>query len=340
MRIRWRNLELPNRVTVNPDTYSSEFGEFFIEPFERGYGHTIGNSLRRVLLSSLEGTAVTSLRIEGVSHEFTAIPGVMEDVTDLVLNFKSLLVDLQTDNVVEVKVDVNQKGEVMAKDLICPPDAEIVNPDLRLCTLSEDIPLKITAEVRKGRGYVTAEENEPEDRDPGVIYIDSIFSPVRRVNFKVENTRVGKLTNYDRLILKLWTDGTVTPDMALVETSKILRKHLNCLIHFTIPGMEVQGEIPVEEAEAPSPLDSELARKLGMSISELNLSVRASNCIESENIKTVGELVSKHENQLLSVRNFGKTTLREIQDKLSSLGLKLDMDVSEYLNNAVETPLI
>lgn len=333
MRIRWRNLELPNRVTVNKETYTSKYGEFHIEPFERGYGHTIGNSLRRVLLSSLEGTAVTSLKIEGVSHEFTAVPGVMEDVTDIVLNFKSLLVNLTTDDPVTVRIDVSRKGDVLAGDLICPPQAEVVNTDLKLCTLSEDVPLKIEASVCRGRGYVTSEEHEPEDREPGVIYTDSIFSPARRVNFKVENTRVGKLTNYDRLILNLWTDGTVSPDMALVEASKILRKHLNCLVHYPGPGMEVQGEVPIEEEEVPSPLDSELARKLGMAISELNLSVRASNCVESESIKSVGDLVGRDENQLLGVRNFGKTTLKEILDKLEALGLSLGMDVSEYMDS-------
>jgi DNA-directed RNA polymerase subunit alpha len=339
MRIRWRNLELPNRVTVNQDTYSGEFGEFTIEPFERGYGHTIGNSLRRVLLSSLEGTAVTSLKIEDVAHEFTAIPGVMEDVTDIVLNLKSLLVRLDTDETVRLALHRTGAGDVLAGELVGPPTAEVVNRDLKICTLSEDAPLKLRVEVRRGRGYVTAEENEPEDREPGVIYLDSIFSPVRRVSFKVENTRVGKLTNYDRLILNVWTDGTVTPDLALVEGSKILRKHLNCLVHYPGPGMEVQGELSAEEEERGAGIDAELMRKLSLPVSELNLSVRASNCVESESIRTVGELVARDENQLLGVRNFGKTTLKEIQDKLEALGLHLGMDVSEYLAR-IEVPSV
>jgi len=339
MRIRWRNLELPNRVTVNQETYSSEYGEFTIEPFERGYGHTIGNSLRRVLLSSLEGTAVTAIKVEGVSHEFTAIPGVYEDVTDIVLNFKSLLVDLEGNDPVSLTLDRSEKGDITAGDLGCPTGATVVNPALKICTLTEDVPLKMWAEVKKGRGYVTSEENEPEDREPGIIYIDSIFSPVRRVNFKVENTRVGKLTNYDRLILNIWTDGTVTPDMALVEASKILRKHLNCLVHYPGPGPEVQGEVPVEEEDVGAGLDQDLMKRLSMPISDLNLSVRASNCVESENIRTVGELVSRDENQLLGVRNFGKTTLKEIQDKLAALDLTLGMDVSEYLTR-MEAPSV
>ena len=331
MRIRWRNLELPNRVTVNQETYSSEFGEFKIGPFERGFGHTIGNSLRRVLLSSLEGTAVTALRIEDVSHEFTAIPGVVADVTDIILNLKSLLVGMEGDAPIEISLQRSTAGAVTAGEFTVPGGAEIVNPDLVICTLADDTPLKLTAEVRRGRGYVTAEENEPDDREPGVIYLDSIFSPVRRVSFRVENTRVGKLTNYDRLILNVWTDGTVTPDLALVEASKILRKHLNCLVHYPGPGTEVQGEVAVEEDDTGVGLDVELMKKLSMPIHELSLSVRASNCIESENIRTVGELVVRDENQLLGVRNFGKTTLKEIHDKLGALDLMLGMDVSEYL---------
>ncbi len=330
MRIRWRNLELPNRVTVNQETYGPEFGEFEIEPFERGYGHTIGNSLRRVLLSSLEGSAVTSLKIEGVSHEFSSIKGVMEDVSDIVLNFKQLLVKLDTEQPVKLKIEANTKGPVTGADVLCPPEAQVVNTDLKLCTLSEDVTLRIEAEARKGRGYVTADENEPEDPELDVIYIDSIFSPVRRVNFKVENTRVGKLTNYDRLLLNIWTDGTVAPDLALIEASKIMRKHLNCLVHYSGAGSEVEGEAPVETVE-PTGVDAELARKLAMPIADLNLSVRASNCVESENIRTVGELVVRDENQLLGVRNFGKTTLREIQDKLTSLDLSLGMNVGDYV---------
>ena len=331
MRIRWRNLELPNRVTVNQDTFTQTFGEFFIEPFERGYGHTIGNSLRRVLLSSLEGTAVTFMKVENVPHEFTVIPGVMEDVTDIVLNIKSLLIKLHTDRPVTLVLERNVKGDVTGADLRCPPEAEVVNQDLKICTMSEDVPLKMTLNVRKGRGYVAAEENEPEDREPGVVYVDSIFSPVRRVNFKVENTRVGKLTNYDRLILNIWTDGTASPDMALVEASKILRKHLNCLVHYSGQGIEVQGEVSVEEEDKTVGLDAELLQKLSMPVADLKLSVRASNCVESENIRTVGELVVRDENQLLSVRNFGKTTLKEIQDKLGAFELSLGMEVSEYL---------
>ncbi|MBN2490358.1 MAG: DNA-directed RNA polymerase subunit alpha [Planctomycetes bacterium] len=344
MRIRWRNLELPNRVTVDEDTYCGDFGEFTIEPFERGYGHTIGNSLRRVLLSSLEGTAATALKIESVPHEFTAMPRVVEDVTDIVLNLKSLLVRLPTDEPIRLTLERRAAGEVLAGDLHGPAFAEVVNSELRICTLSEDIPpkeapLKFWVEVRRGRGYVTAEENEPEDREPGVIYLDSIFSPVRRVSFRVENTRVGKLTNYDRLILSLWTDGTVAPELALVEGSKILRKHLNCLVQYPGPGTPVEGELSAVEEERPVRLDPELLRKLSMPIADLGLSVRASNCVESENIRTVGDLVARDESQLLAVRNFGKTSLKEILDKLEGLGLELGMDVSEYLAR-MEAPLL
>jgi DNA-directed RNA polymerase subunit alpha len=253
-----------------------------------------------------------------------------------VLNFKQLLVKLDTDQPVRLKIETSQKGDVTGADVLCPPEASIVNTGLKICTLSQDVPLRIEAEARKGRGYVTAEENEPEDRELDVIYIDSIFSPVRRVNFKVENTRVGKLTNYDRLLLNIWTDGTVSPDLALIEASKIMRKHLNCLVHYPGVGAAVEGDLPAETAE-PIGLDADLARRLGMPISDLNLSVRASNCIESENIRTIGELVVRDENQLLSVRNFGKTTLKEIQDKLVSLDLFLGMDVGDYLQNLETT---
>jgi DNA-directed RNA polymerase subunit alpha len=327
MRIRWRNLELPTRVIRDPEVSHEKYGRFLIEPFEGGFGHTVGNSLRRVLLSSLEGTAVVWLKIKGVAHEFSTIPGVYEDVTDIVLNVKNLLVRLPGDEPQRLRMKASKKGEIKAGDVEVPAGVEVVNPDLKLLTISEDkADVDLEMEVRKGRGYVTAEENDREDKELGVIPVDSIFSPVRRVNYRVENTRVGKLTNYDRLIMEIWTDGTITPEMGLVEASKILRKHLNPFIHYFDLGRELPPTQAKVEAAAPT-VDPELLEKLQRPISTLDLSVRASNCIESENMQTIGDLVGRSEEELLAIKNFGKTTLKEISKKLEELGLTLGMDV-------------
>jgi DNA-directed RNA polymerase subunit alpha len=328
MRIRWRNFELPSKVIPERETKTPTYCKFTIEPFEKGFGHTIGNGLRRVLLSSIEGYAVTQVKIDGVLHEFTTIPGVYEDVTDIILNIKGLLVRLEDNGPVTLKIELNRKGPVTAADIQCPPDAEIINGDHVIATLTDKIDFRVEMEARKGRGYVTAEENEKEEKEIGVIPMDSNFSPVKRVRYKVEATRVGKLTNYDKLILEIWTDQTVSPEMALVEASKIYRKHLNPFVNYTDTG----PDMPVDEDKlaAQANLNTEKQRLreiLNSPIEELDLSVRAKNCLDAENIATVRDLVSRTEADLLRMRNFGKTSLKEIKKKLQDLELSLGMDL-------------
>jgi DNA-directed RNA polymerase subunit alpha len=318
-------MELPSRVVPVSDTLTDMYGAFTIEPFERGYGRTIGNSLRRILLSSLEGAAVTSVSIKGAEHEFTTLPGVVEDVTDLILNIKQIVVKTHTDEPKTIVLRTSRKGPVVAGDIQTDATVEVVNEDLHLATLSDNVDFELEMTVRRGRGYVTAEENTPEERVIGVIPVDSVFSPVTRVNYRVENTRVGQRTNYDRLILEIWTNGTISPEMALVEASKIFRKHLNPFVHYFEIGREMQEE-QAPEAAAPSEADAALAGKLAMDVGQLQLSVRAANCLEAENIANVAQLVVRTEAEILKVRNFGKTSLKEVKAKLAEMGLSLGMD--------------
>jgi DNA-directed RNA polymerase subunit alpha len=329
MRIRWRNLEIPSRVLPMAEKATDSYGEFIAEPFERGFGVTVGNSLRRILLSSIEGTAVTSIRFQGVKHEFSTIPGVIEDVTEIVLNVKRLLVRLHTDKPKVLKLEVKRKGAVTAADLVGDSEAEVVNPDLHICTLSDSVPLALDLDVRRGRGYVSAEENQPEEPEIGTIYVDSVFTPVHRVKYWTENTRVGKRTNYDRLHLAIWTNGTILPENALVEASKILRKHLNPFVQFHEAGEEIEREKGADvEGQEEDQKHSEIVDKVNRPVADLDLSVRASNCLEAEGITTVRDLVSHTEAEMLEVRNFGKTSLKEVKKKLGDLGLELGMDLS------------
>jgi DNA-directed RNA polymerase subunit alpha len=330
MRIRWRNFELPSKVRLDADTASERYGKFFVEPFERGFGTTIGNGLRRVLLSSIEGSAVTSVKIEGVVHEFSSIPGVLEDVTHIILNIKKLRVRMHTDAPSTLRIDVSRKGEVTAGDIEADHNVEIVNPDLRLCVLTDEVRFACEIEVRKGRGYVTAEDNISEDAEVGLIPVDSIFSPVYRVKYAIENTRVGKYTNYDRLVLEIWTDGTVSPEMALVEASKIYRKHLNPFVQY----FELKEELAIEGGGLAPEGDETAKRReledlLSKPVDILDLSVRAKNCLDSENIRLMRELVVMNEPEILKVRNFGKTSLKEVKTKLSALGLSLGMPLED-----------
>ncbi len=330
MRIRWRNLELPTRVVA--EELTPTYGRFAAEPFERGFGTTVGNGLRRVLLSSIEGSAVTTVKIRGVRHEFTALPSMVEDITDVMLNIKKLLVRLHEGSHATLRIDRNTKGAVTGADIICDPGAEVINPELHLCTLVEDTEFVCEMTARKGRGYVSAEENSGTDEEIGVVPVDSIFSPVHRVRYRIENTRVGKLTNYDKLILEIWTDGTVSPDDALVEASKIFRKHLNPFVQYGFAGAELPAERAMPEVTLPEPVAAggeklQLRERLALPISDLDLSVRASNCLEQENIKTIGDLVRLSEVDLLTMKNFGKTSLREVKVKLANVGLSLEMDL-------------
>jgi DNA-directed RNA polymerase subunit alpha len=328
MRITWRGLELPTRVERDKKVASDRYGKFYIEPFERGFGTTIGNSLRRVLLSSLEGSAVTSIKIAGVNHEFSSINGVMEDVTDIVLNVKNLTVRLQGPGPKLMKVTANKAGTITGADIVADPAIEIIDKDKTIATLTKDVNFEMEMVVESGRGYLPASERlavaDRYEQEVGRIALDAVYSPVTRVRYITEDTRVGQKTNYDRLILEIWTNGTITPEMAMVEAAKILRKHINPFVQYSEVGTEtVGGEAAVEEAQPQ--VDKELEAKLNMPVQELELSVRASNCLESIKAETVRQLAKMTEAELLEIRSFGKTSLREVKRKLGDIGLSLGM---------------
>ena len=329
MRVTWRGLELPTRVERDAQVSTDKYGRFSIEPFERGFGTTIGNSLRRVLLSSLEGSTVTSIKIAGVGHEFTSIRGVVEDVTDIVLNVKSLVVRLRDNGPKTMKVSVAKAGPVRAADIAADPSVDLISKDTVLATLTEDVSFDMEMVVEKGRGYIPASERiaamDRFDQEIGRVYLDAAYSPVLRVRYTTENTRVGQKTNYDRLILEIWTDGTVSPEMALVEAAKILRKHINPFVQYSEVGQASVAGPVMDSTQEQQTVDEELNQKLAMPVQELELSVRASNCLESVNIETVGQLVRMTEADLLNIRSFGKTSLREIKRKLADIGLTLGM---------------
>ncbi len=343
MRIRWRNLELPTKVVADPATRTDTYAKFVAEPFERGFGVTVGNGLRRVLLSSIEGTAVTSVKIQGVKHEFSSLDGMKEDVTDVVLSLKRLRIRFHSDEPKVLTIEKRGPGQVTGADVKCGSDCEVVNKDLVIATLTTDRTFEAEIEVKKGRGYVTQEENAREEHEIGQIPLDAIFSPVQRVRYRTENTRVGKMTNYDRLVIELWTDGTVTPEMALVEAGKIYRKHLNPFIHFFDVGKELgtPGASPSAPAAAvatSAPVaggdgSDDLRRKLALPVSSLDLSVRAGNALEAEGIQTVGELVGRTEEQLLKLKNFGRTSIKEVEKKLQAMELSFGMDVASVLGS-------
>lgn len=328
MRIRWRGLELPNQVVRDEETSTDCFGRFTIEPFERGFGTTIGNSLRRILLSSLEGAAVTRVKIQGAPHEFTSLTGVLEDVTDIVLNIKGLAIRMEGEDPCIITVSRNSKGEVKAGDIETDANIEIINAEHHLVTLTEKVEFSAEMTVEKGRGWRASEDNLGVEADVEVFPIDSSFSPVTRVRYKAEDTRVGQRTNFDRLVMEVWTNGTIDPEDALVEAARILRKHLNPFVLYDETGADQVIEPMREAVSAETKIDSDLQAKLDLSITELELSVRANNCLESARIMTVGELARCTESELLRVRSFGKTSLREVRRKLAELGLSLGSDFS------------
>ncbi len=329
MRIRWRNFELPSKVQPDAESLTPEFGRFIVEPFERGFGHTIGNGLRRVLLSSIEGTAVTAVRIEGAEHEFASIEGVYEDVTEIILNIKKLRIRHPGNAPIVCRIAKSGKGPVTGADVTCEGDAEVVNPDHLLCTLTLDTDFTAELEVSKGRGYVPAEENRDDNQAIGTIPVDSIYSPVHRVRYAVEATRVGKFTNYDRLILEVWTDATISPEMALTEAAKIYRKHLNPFVMFDPDSGELPmaGSLERSEFNQQNREDDELRQMLDRPIADLELSVRARNCLDSANLMTLYDLVALSENEVMKLKNLGKTSLTEIKSRLSERGLSLGMQV-------------
>lgn len=321
MHIRWRGLELPSTVECERGSYTGMHGTFFAEPFERGFGATIGNSLRRILLSSLQGSAVTQIKIRGAQHEFTTVPGILEDVTDIVLNVKSLVVKKSTEETRVLTVEKSTAGPITGADVITDGDVEVINKDHVIATLTDDVPFFMEMVVENGRGYVPATEHSTTEHEIGVIPIDAVYSPVTRVRYDVEETRVGQKTNYDKLTIEIWTNGSVNPEMALVEAAKILRKHLNPFVQYQELGKHVHAP------DKGDGRDAVLEAKLSMRLTELRLSVRASNCLEAEHIQTVRDLVTRTEDQLLEFRNFGETTLHEVKDKLAELGLHLGMRV-------------
>jgi DNA-directed RNA polymerase subunit alpha len=308
------------------DSVSNEtYGRFIVEPFERGFGTSVGNSLRRILLSSLEGASVTTVKIAEAPHEFTTIPGILEDLTDIILNIKQIVVTSESDEVKTMRVSRSAIGEVRAGDIEADAALAIINPDQLICTLTAKSSFNLEMTVRKGRGYATADENRGPEQVTGVIPVDSVFSPVLRVRYKTEDTRVGQRTNYDRLVMEIWTRGTIAPEDALVEAAKILRKHLNPFVMHETLGEEITSVAPPAQDVAPQPVDTETQRKWNLPIAMLNLSVRATNCLESARIATLGALASKSESDLLRVRSFGKTSLREVRRKLAEQGLALGM---------------
>ncbi|NQT95739.1 MAG: DNA-directed RNA polymerase subunit alpha [Candidatus Omnitrophica bacterium] len=322
MGIAWRNFEMPKVLKPNDDTLTDTYGEFIAEPFERGYGMTLGNSMRRVLLSTVEGTAVTNIKIEGVEHEFASIPGVVEDVTQIILNIKRLVIRSHTSTPKPIFIKAQRKGKVTAKDIIADETLDIINPDLLIATLTKSTKLNIEMEIGRGRGYVPAERNKKESQTIGIIPIDSLFSPVTKVNFLVTDTRVGQITDYDKLILQIWTNGAVTPKEALLYASNVLQRHLDIFVNF--------GKLPedLELVEEPEE-DTEMIEKLKMPVSELELSVRSANCLEKAKIKTLGELVKKGESEMLKYRNFGKKSLTEIISVLEGMGISLGMKIKK-----------
>ncbi len=324
MHIRWRGLELPSLITSDPKTLSSTYGKFVAEPFERGFGATIGNGLRRILLSSLEGSAITQIKVQGAQHEFTTLPGVVEDMTDVVLNIKSLVVKNYTDSTKVVRIEKHTRGVVTGADVQTDDTVEVINKNHVVATLTDDVPFVIEMVIENGRGYVPATEHSPNVQEIGIIPIDAVYSPVVRVRYEIEETRVGQKTNYDKLMIEIWTNGSIHPEMALVESAKILRKHLNPFVQYSELGSRVHA---ASRAGQGMGSDAAIESKLNMSLAELKLSVRATNCLESENIHTVRDLVRRNEDQLLEVRNFGETTLNEVQEKLSEMGLRLGMRV-------------
>ena len=326
MAIRLGKFQLPNRLVRDEDSATDTYAKFTAEPFETGYGHTIGNSLRRVLLSSIEGAAISSVKIDGVQHEFQSIEGVVEDVTDIVLNLKKILVVAHKRETVKVTLDVTREGPVTAADIQTVSGVEIINPEQIICTLDKEQRFFAELEVSVGRGYVSGEDNKTEEQPIGVIAIDSLFSPVRLVKYVVENTRVGQMTDYDKLILEIWTDGRITPDDCLKRSAAILKHHLDVFDNVSEDAVEFESD----QAEV-SEEQNKLRKLLNMSVNEIELSVRAANCLNNANITTVGELAMKSEQEMLKYRNFGKKSLNEIKAKLEQLGLSLGMKIDERL---------
>src|SRR5438093_10186250 len=329
MPVRLGRFEMPKRLTKEESTATETYAKFVAEPFETGYGHTIGNSLRRVLLSSLEGAAITSVKIDGAMHEFTTIDGVVEDVTELVLNLKKILFRAHSREPQVLLLSANKEGEVTASDIQLNQNLELVNPKQLICTLDKKKKFEMELEVKVGRGFLPGDENKKPDQPIGVIAIDSLFSPVTRVRYAVEAARVGNRTDYDRLLLEVWTDGRITPDDALTQASAILAHHLDVFVGYDKNAVEFEEVVDKQDDEK-----NKMKKLLNMSVNEIELSVRAANCLNNANITTVGQLAMKTEAEMLKYRNFGKKSLNEIKEKLAALGLTLGMNIDASLLEA------
>ena len=322
--MKWKPLQMPKRIEFDEKTMTDRFGRFTFEPLERGFGVTIGNSLRRVLLSSLQGAAVTAVRIEGVLHEFTTIPGVFEDTTQVIMNLKKMRFKFNSEGPVKGHFERRGSGEVRAGDMNVDPSVAVLNPELHIATLGDEAELSIDVEIASGRGYVVAEQHPNVERPIGVTAVDSQFSPIERCNFIVENTRIGQRTDFDKLILEVWTDGSISPIDAVAHAAKVLKDHFTLFINFDEE--PVATEEPIEDEEI-----ARIRSLLEKSVEELELSVRSSNCLRAAEIKTLGQLVQKSEAEMLKYRNFGRKSLREIADVLQEMGLQFGMDVRPYL---------
>ncbi len=317
---------MPRQLKKEEESASDNYAKFLAEPFETGYGHTIGNSLRRVLLSSLEGASITSVKIDGAMHEFATVPGVVEDVTQIVLNLKQVLFTCDNHESQHLILNVNKDGAVTAGDIELNQHTGIVNPKQLICTLDKKRKFTMEMEVKVGRGFCPGDANKVEDQPIGVIPIDSIFSPVKRVRYSVEDARVGQRTDYDRLVLEVWTDGRLSPDDALTQASAILRHHLDVFVNYDEDAVQFEEVVDKQDEEKVK-----LKKLLNMSVNEIELSVRAANCLNNANITTVGQLAMKTESDMLKYRNFGKKSLNEIKDKLVQLGLGLGMSIDQSL---------
>jgi DNA-directed RNA polymerase subunit alpha len=320
MPVRLGRFEMPKRLVKEESTATETYAKFIAEPFETGYGHTVGNSLRRVLLSSLEGAAIASIKVDGAMHEFTTVDGVVEDVTDIILNLKKVLLKAHSREPQTLLLSVNKEGEVLASDIELNQNVELVNPKQHICTLDKKKKFEMELEVKVGRGFCPGDENKKPNQAIGVVAIDSLFSPVTRVRYAVENARVGQRTDYDRLLVEIWTDGRITPDDALTQASAILQHHLDVFVGYDKNAVEFEEVVDKQDEEK-----TKLKKLLGMSVNEIELSVRAANCLNNANITTVGQLAMKTEAEMLKYRNFGKKSLNEIKEKLQALGLTLGM---------------
>jgi DNA-directed RNA polymerase subunit alpha len=332
MPVRLGRFEMPKSLHKEESTRTDNYAKFIAEPFESGYGHTVGNSLRRVLLSSLEGAAITSVKISGANHEFQTLPNVVEDVVDIILNLKKVKFRAHDHEIRNLSISVNKEGAVTAGDIQDSSQCEVVNKDQLICTLDKKTKFEAELEVKVGRGFSTGDENKHPDQPIGVIAIDSIFSPVTRVKYAVEATRVGQRTDYDKLVLEIWTDGRINPEDALVQASSILRRHFEPFYGYDENAVEFTEEQPAQSQE-----NQKLKKLLNMSVNEIELSVRAANCLNNANITTVGQLAQKSENEMLKYRNFGKKSLNEIKDKLHQLGLSLGMKFESGLVDSLST---